>query len=231
MSAIVAALFLVPNGTEAAGPEQRRAGPLNVTPYNVYSPGHTTGGQLLHWSGDIGSGSVKLFMERRGNTSSPWARVPDPRTGVQFSITTQADGTFDFDFPAPAMNNPFFRLAGGGAATEEHQFHSVFQDVEVKGFDHGDGRSRRYTLTGDTVLRPQDDRPIFRGRAAALQVRDGSGSGTPFANGTVGGDGQDHELRSPHDAASGIMVYRIRLADWQHERRRRRLVSRRFPSP
>ena len=69
-------------------------------------------------------------------------------------------------------------------------------------------------LTGDTVLRAQDDRPIFPGRAAELQVRNGSDEWDTVANGTVGGDGKiTTSPRSP-PRAPGTVVYRIRLADW-----------------
>lgn len=212
VGAVVAALFLVPSSTEAAA----KAGSLTITPYENYvsgQPGTTTGGQLVRFSGDIGNGSVRLFMERRGNLTSPWAKVPDPRTGVDFSITTQADGSFDFDFPAPAMNNPYFRLAGGGEATEVYQFHSVFQDVEVKGattVSVGDP----LVLIGDTKLRAQDHRPVFPGRGAALQIRNGSGGWVHVSNGTVDGAGQ---IAFPTivPAAAGTLVYRIRLDDWR----------------
>lgn len=212
VGAIVAALFLVPSGSDAAA----RAGSLTVTPYDHYvpgQPGKTTGGQLLHISGDIGNGSVKLFMERRGNTTSPWARVPDPRTGADFSITTDSDGSFEFDFPAPAMNNPYFRLAGGGVATEHHQFHSVFQDVEVKGQATVSVGSP-LLLTGDTKLRPQDHRPIFPGRGAALQVRNGSGEWETVRSGTVDAGGQI-SFAAIVPAVAGTVAYRIRLDDWQ----------------
>ena len=213
MSAIVAALFLVPSG-DAAAPE-RRVGTLNVTPHHVYSPGHTTGGQLLTWSGDIGTGTEKLFLERSGNGNGPWARVPDPRTGVDFSITTQADGSFDFEFPAPAMNNPYFRLAGGGEVTEKHQFSSVFQDVEILGLPTATVGAP-YTLIGDTVLRPQDHRPIFPGRSAALQVRNGAGEWVTVQSGTVGGDGRI-SFAPIMTGTAGTVVYRIRLGDWNQD--------------
>lgn len=217
VSAIVAALFLVPNGTEAAAPEQRRAGTLNVTPYTVYSPGHTTGGQLLNFSGDMGNGVQRIFLERRGNPNAKWVRVPDPRPGpnqgADLSLQTQADGTFDFDLPAPAMNNCFFRLVSSGSATDAHHFHSVFQDVEVTGPTTVTSGSP-YQLGGDTALRPQDDRPIFPGRVAALQVRNGSDEWNTVATSTVGGNGMI-SFPAVTSSSPGTVVYRIRLADYQ----------------
>ena len=216
VSAIVAALFLVPSG-DAAAPEQRRAGTLNVTPHNVYSPGHTTGGQLLTWSGDMGSGAQKIFMERRGSPTAKWTRVQDPAAGEDFSITTEADGSFSFEFPAPAMNACFFRLVSSSAETEAYQFSSVFQDVEVKGPTTA-AVGVPYTLTGDTVLRAQDDRPIFPGRAAELQIRDvfGPGEWSTARNGTVGPDGKI-SFASITTNSPGTLVFRIRLADWNQD--------------
>ncbi len=204
VSAIVAVLFLVPSSTDAAAPV-----PLSVTP-----GGKTTGGQLLTFSGDMGSGSQRIYLERRGNPTAAWARVVDPRTGEYFSMLTQGDGSFSFDFPAPAMNACFFRLVSSGHETEAHQFDSVFQDVEVKGSTTATV-GVPYVLTGDTVLRSQDNRPVFPGRAAALQVRDGSGEWVTVANGTVGFDGKITDFAPLTTNAPATVVYRIRLADWQ----------------
>lgn len=209
VAAIVGALFLLPSGSGAAA----RAGTLTVTPYTSYSDGHTTGGQLLHFSGDVGKGGVRLFMERRGNKTSPWVRVPDPRTGEDFSIVTRPDGSFDFDFPAPAMNNPWFQLAGGGVDTEDYQFHSVFPDVEVTGPTSATVGSL-LVLGGDTRLRPQDDRPIIQGRGAALQVRDDTGEWETVRTGTVDAGGQI-TFSGILVTTPGTLTYRIRLDDWQ----------------
>lgn len=209
VSAIVAALFLVPDTSDASA----RAGSLTVSPAV-----NTTGGQLLNFSGDIGNGAQRIYLERRGSVGAQWARVPDPRPGPNHgddvSVMTQADGTFSFDFPAPAMNACFFRLANNSAETEGHQFVSVHQDVEVKGSSTATV-GVPYVLTGDTVLRVQDNRPIFPGRAAELQVRNGSDDWDTVANGTVGGDGKINDFPALTTNVAGTVVYRIRLADYQ----------------
>lgn len=213
VSAIVAALFLVPSGTDAAA---RKAVDLDVTPQHVYAPGATTGGQMLTFSGDMGNGEQRIYLERRGNPNAKWARVPDPRPGPgqgqDFTTKTDGDGTFSFDFPAPAMNACFFRVVSGSAETEAHQFNSVHQDVEITGPATATA-GVPYQVTGDTVLRALDNRPIFDGRGAALQRRTDAGEWETVTSAAVGGDGK---LAFPDvtTATPGEQVYRIRLDDW-----------------
>lgn len=220
VGAIVAALFLVPSGTDAAAPEHRRVGTLNVTPKNVYSPGHTTGGQIVTFSGDLGGGIQTVRLERAGSRdSASWGAVHDPSTGQDFTTVTNPDGSFSFDFPAPGMRNCWFRVVSGTDRTEPHQFESVFQDVEIRSNATVNGHTtvdvgQPFSLTGDTILREQDARPLFPGRAAALQERDSTGDWVTVDTGSVGVDGKIGF--SPITVLDpGERVYRIRLADFQ----------------
>ncbi len=214
---MVVVLFVVPGTTEAAGPP-----PLTVRP-----GANSFGGQLITFSGDIGSGVQRIHLERRDRLGSPWGVVTDPRTGKTFTRLTNANGTFEFGFPAPAMNGCYYRVASAKTATQVHQFKTVHQDVDVslieqtpadvplpRGFAvPGEGfRIAADTADHDRFGKPS--KPILVGRVVTLQARSGD-AWTNVKTATVGRDGWlDFGTESRRAPGSTPEVYRVRMADW-----------------
>jgi hypothetical protein len=218
VTAVVVALFVVPSSTEAAGPR-----PLTVRP-----GADTYGGQLITFSGDMGSGIQRIRLQRRDNLAGAWGTVISPRTGKPFSTVTKANGTFSFGFPAPAMNGTYFRVASAKAVTEAHQFDTVHQDVEASTVEvdpadvplprgivvAGEG----FRVAADTVEHDRSGKPtkpILQGRVVTLQVRSGDGW-KPEATTTIGRDGRldfgDQFLRAV--TGKTPVVYRVVMANW-----------------
>lgn len=218
VGAVVAALFLVPSGTDAAA---RKAPELTVKIVGAAvtdpTPGNadliTTGGQLLEFSGKLPGGQQTIRLERRGNPNAVWTEVQDPSTGVGFRATTKADGSFKFTFPAVAMNKCHFRVVGSkGGPTTTHIFHSVFQEVALRGPTEV-AVDNTLILVGDTVLRPADQRPQFPGRDAVLEERIG-GQWHPVSTAQV--DPASGKIVFPPVAGLevGTHVFRAVLQDW-----------------
>ncbi|MDZ5621581.1 hypothetical protein [Nocardioides bizhenqiangii] len=215
VTAVVVALFAMPSSTGAA-----RLGSLTVTP-----GGNTYGGQSVRFHGDMGNGEQRIFLQRRGCPTCIWSEVVDPRDGRPFSILTQANGEFDFMFPAPAMNAVYVRLHSRQADTDAHQFKTVHQDADVfldelapadvplpRGFAVV---GEAYDLRIDTVRVPSGPkRPALAGRRVELQQRDESTHEWTFvAQGQLGPEGlAAFSNRSPVLDDSG--VYRTVLGDW-----------------
>ncbi|WP_183092474.1 hypothetical protein [Nocardioides stalactiti] len=219
---VVAALFVMPSSSTGA---ERAAPALNVTP-----GAGSYGGQSIVFSGDIGSGPQKVKLQRTGKLGSPWADVPDPRPGPNkgetATFSTAADGSFRFTFPAPAMNEVYFRVAAvrGAAATEAHLFKSKHQDAEVDlqetitvdvPLPRGIAvRGEAYRLRVDTVSGARGEtKPALPGRKVTLEQRDGGFNWQFVVSGNLLADGTFRfDPRTP--GALGTDVYRVVLENW-----------------
>ncbi len=196
-------------------------GSLRVTPgANSY------GGQLVVFSGDMGSGQQRIFLQRRGSPSAAWADVIDPRTGKNFTRLTNRDGSFRFEFPAPAMNYVYFRLHSRKADTPAHLFKSKHQDADIsliestpadvplpRGFAVVSEKFRIAVDTADHDRSGKPTKPILVGRVVTLQVRSGDAWKSTGITGTVGRDGR---LNFGEEARGvpGTEVYRVVMEDW-----------------
>lgn len=219
VAAVVAALFLVPSSNGAAAPS------LTVNPGSGQY-----GGTSVRWTGNIGStGEQRIWLQRRGNTTSPWADVPHPKTGDTATFMTDRNGSFDFFFPAPAMNFVYFRVAGRSGATPAHLFKSKHQDADFKVVEHNPADvplpqtlaigtavvGESFSLEINTVKGAGDEtKPILPGRDVTLQRRNSDSSWTNVAFGQLGRN--NGLLRfGPYDGTpGGLQVpgdYRVRL--------------------
>jgi hypothetical protein len=220
--AVVAALFAVPSSNG----ESRAVVGLRVSP-----GANTYGGQKLTFSGDMGRGIQRIRLERRDRLGSPWGTVTDPRTGKPFVRRTKANGTFSFDFPAPAMNGTYFRVASGKAVTRAHQFATVHQDADVhlvevypsdvplpRGFAVANESFRIAVDTADHDRFGNPTKPILVGRTVDLQVRVGDGW-NHVATATVRKDGWLNfgtDVR-PTVTGSKPEVYRAVMQSWTED--------------
>jgi hypothetical protein len=219
---VIAALFIVPSSNG----EGRAAGSLNVTPR-----ANTYGGQQITFSGDMGSGIQRVRLERRDRLGSPWGTVTDPRTGKPFSRLTKANGTFSFDFPAPAMNGTYFRVASGKAVTRAHQFATVHQDADIslievypsdvplpRGFAVANESFRIAVDTADHDRFGKPTKPILVGRRVDLQVRVGDGW-NGIGTATVRNDGWLNFGTDVRPVVTGSTpeVYRVVMDDWTED--------------
>ena len=218
---VVAALFFVPSSNGAGSMRAT----LNVTPgANSY------GGQQVVFSGDMGSGRQRIRLQRRGSPSAAWADVIDPRTGRNFSIVTDRDGSYRFEFPAPAMNAVYFRVVSRTAASGEHLFKSKHQDADVsliesspadvplpRGFAVVGEAFRIAVDTADHDNNGKPTKPILPGRKVTLQVRDGAGlwKDVPGGSAVVGRDGTlSYAPEQRRVGTTAPEVYRVVMDDW-----------------
>lgn len=215
--AVVGALFVAPTSNGAAA-----LGTLNVSP-----GANTYGGQKIVFSGDMGSGEQRIFLQRRGSPTGIWSEVVDPRTGKPFTRVTGANGEFRFEFPAPAMNGVYFRLHSRRADTEAHQFRTVHQDADLdiveatpahvrlpRGFAV---RGEDYTISVDTVGKPSLKRQPLPGRDVTLQQRVGE-VWTTTDTGDLEADGKMQFGPFGLRAAPQVTgVFRVRLEDWKQD--------------
>jgi len=217
---LIAALFLAPSSTGAAGTSS-----LNVTPDVSY------GGQELTFSGQMGARRKQtVHLQRRGSSDAAWADVVDPRTGRSFRATTKADGSFRFVFPAIAMNGAQVRLVSRYAATPAHTFQTQHQDADldiaetkkvVVALPRGLAvRGEEYRIAVDTVntKNGKPTKPALIGRDVTLQIRNDvsdewESSGLPAVQ--VGRDGTlAFGPYGPTALAQHAGVYRVVLEDW-----------------
>lgn len=215
---VVGALFVAPSSTGTAAPTT-----LSVTPGTG-----SYGGQAVRFQGDMGDGQQRIYLQRRGNTTAAWAGVIDPRTGREFSILTAANGTFAFTFPAPAMNEVYFRLHSRSADTPAHLFKSVHQDAEVGRveLDPADVPLPRgiavngeaYRIAVDTVNTTSDGKPtkpVLLGRQVTLQIRDLADRWVSVAQSEVKADGKlAFGPYGPGASPQEAGVYRVILETW-----------------
>jgi hypothetical protein len=214
---VVAALFVLPSSTGVSSMQ----GSLRVTPgANSY------GGQQVVFSGDMGSGQQRIFLQRRGSPSAAWAEVIDPRTGKNFTRLTNRDGSFRFEFPAPAMNFVYFRVHSRKSDTSAHLFKTKHQDADIsliestpadvplpRGFAVVTEKFRIAVDTADHDRSGTPTKPILVGRVVTLQVRSGDAWKATGISGTVGRDGR---LNFGEDSRGvpGTEVYRVVMEDW-----------------
>lgn len=212
---LVVALLLAPSSSGAGSNPS-----LEVTPGSG-----SYGGQRVHWQGNIGSTGVQeVHLQRRGNPTAAWADVPDS------TFRTRADGSFDFDFPAPAMNGVYFRVAGARGATPAHRFETVHQDVEVAVVPSDPSAAdvplprgfavvgEAYSLVADTTRAAAGERkPVLAGRKVVVQVRRGE-VWSDVATGSLGRDGTvDVGRFGPGALPQTDGFHRVVLADWTED--------------
>ena len=209
--AVVAAVFVAPSSTVAAG-----GAVLQVRP-----GADTYGGEQLTFSGNIGVRERRaIHLQRRDNATAAWADVPDPRAGPRkgkvVTEHTKADGSFSFNFPSPAMNGCYFRVVSGRYATPQHQFMTVLQDAEMS-LVGAATINAPFKLAVDTVrvLSGKPTKPILAGRTVTLQQRDDAGEWRPVATGATGQIGRDGQVAFVQTVSTpGTVVYRVRLESW-----------------
>lgn len=197
-------------GTGAA--EAATTGSLTVTP-NKYLPG-----QALRFRGDLGIAGVRpvhleSHMNRPGDT---WGQVADS------TFSTNADGSFDFRFRAPAMNNISYRVVGGGQVTNAHRFNANQQELtltpvktspEYPFYRVGAGSSLDLLVdTTPAIQTAFGTPPPIPGRTVRLQERTDENTWTTIASGTTDEDG--HAFFTVTSPASGTRVLRARQAPW-----------------
>lgn len=179
---LVLVLFLgglgVTSAPAAAGPDdppQARGSSL------ASSPGAYVGGQAITFTGNLGVSGVRRItlqqhMNRPGDT---WFPVRG------FSDRTAANGSFSFDFQAPAMFGIRYRVVSGKTATVPVALKAKAQDLTmwVGGQDPADERApgqpvagEPFTIVVDTtpsLFRRPETRglPVFAGRGLTLQRR------------------------------------------------------------
>jgi len=212
VAGLIVALFVAPSSTGAAG-----SASLTVTPGSG-----SYGGQSVKWTGNVGvSGVQRIHLQRRGSTSAAWADVPHSNVGE-----TAANGSFNFFFPAPAMNSVYFRVVSRHGATPAHSFDSVHQDAEIT-IDEADPADvalprdiavagETYSLAVDTVHGAAGEtKPILTGRTVHLQRRVTDGTWEPIATGSIKSDGLlSFGPYGPGDALQVPGSYRVRLEYW-----------------
>lgn len=206
--------------TAPGSSEARQDGTLSISPEKYY------GGQGVTFKGNIGTGGKRsIWLEfHMGRAGDDWTRIEGS------TRETEADGSFEFVFPARGMNNIKLRVAGaGGFVTTPENFtahdQAVTVDVQPVDLDYGDsecGGSRRafisydavsaegYTLTVDST---PDGEPVLNGRGVVLEKRVGGNGWQQVDTGTINGSGRaSFDLTAP--AGSNRTAYRARLAEW-----------------
>jgi hypothetical protein len=212
---MVLAVFLAPSSSGSAASTS-----LHVSPGSG-----TYGGQRVTWSGDIGSSGVQqIHLQRRGSPTAAWADVPAS------TFRTAADGSFSFDFPAPAMNGVYFRVVSARGATPAHRFDTVHQDAVLAVAPLLGSASELQLPSGTAVLgelfsfvvdtvrgAAGEAKPVLIGRRATLQRRTAEGW-EDVASGTVGRDGKaGFGPFGPGAARQVAGVYRVVLGDWTQD--------------
>lgn len=181
------------------------------------SPSAYVGGQAITFTGNLGvSGVRRIALQLHMN------RPGDRWFGVRgFSSKTAADGSFDFEFPAPAMFGIRYRVVGGKAATPPVTFNAKAQDLTmwVAGPDPAEESEPGqpvagvpFTITVDTTpslfRRPETiGLPVFTGRGLTLQRRVDGDTWETLATSSVGPDGLGYFPGVT--APAGTSVYRV----------------------
>ncbi|NYJ01629.1 hypothetical protein HNR19_002327 [Nocardioides thalensis] len=206
--------------TAPGSSEARRAGNLTI------SPGEFYGGQGVTFKGNIGTaGKRSIWLEfHMGRAGDDWTRIEGS------TRETEADGSFEFVFPARGMNNIKLRVAAaGGLATEQKNFtahdQAVTLAVQPDDLDYGDsycGGSRRHFISYDavaaegytlTVDSTPDGEPVLEGRGVRLEKRVKGTDWQEVATATIDDKGKA-TFDLPGSASTGQVAYRARLAEW-----------------
>ncbi|HXH78255.1 hypothetical protein [Nocardioides sp.] len=181
------------------------------------SPGTYVGGQAITFTGSLGVSGVRriglqLHMNRPGDK---WFAVRG------FSGKTSADGSFRFDFQAPAMFGIRYRVKASGVVTPPVTFNAKAQDLTM--WVAGEDPSREsdpgqpvagvpFTIAVDTTpslfRRPETiGLPVFEGRGLTLQRRLSGDTWETLGRSTVGADGLGYFPGVT--APAGSVVYRV----------------------
>ncbi|HYG92926.1 MAG TPA: hypothetical protein VD859_04995 [Nocardioides sp.] len=177
------------------------------------SPGEYYGGQMLTWTGDLGtSGRTRIKLQKNlSRAGDKWEPV------LYFPKTyTQSDGSFSFRWYAPAMNDIRYRVVGGGAATSDWTFQATHQDITVTGGTPNPCGNDLVAVVGEqfelTVDTAPGDNLVLEGRDIRLEQRTGGASWTLVENGAAGNNGRDDFTVSAGE--TGSAVYRAIQEDW-----------------
>lgn len=204
--------------TAPGSSEARQDGTLSI------SPGEFYGGQGVTFKGNIGtSGKRPIWLEfHMGRKGDDWTRIEGS------TRETEADGSFEFVFPARGMNNIKLRVAAaGGLATEQKNFtahdQAVTLDVQPADLNYADsecGGSHRdfisydavstegYTLTVDST---PDGEPVLNGRGVVLEQRASGGNWQLVDTDTLNNSGRaTFDLTAP----AVDVAFRARLEEW-----------------
>lgn len=208
---LLAALFFVPPASSA----KSVAGSLDV------SPGAFYGGQAVTFTGTLGSGGTQqIWLEfHMGRPGDVWTRIEG------FSTNTDANGHFDFRYPARSMLNISLRVASQGTATPALKFQAREQSVALSVNPSTPGLLNQFgfaeyvrypAAVGDPFVVKVDTSPqgtpILVGRVITLQQRLDDGRWQTVGSGAVDRDGLARfELTV---ANAGEVVYRARAEDW-----------------
>ena len=199
------------SGTQLPSAGRARGGSLST------SPGTYVGGQAITFTGSLGVSGVRriglqLHMNRPGDT---WFAVRGS------SGKTAADGSFRFDFQAPAMFGIRYRVKASGIATPPVTFNAKAQDLTM--WVAGEDPAREsdpgqpvagvpFTIAVDTTpslfRRPETiGLPVFEGRGLTLQQRVSGDSWETLGRSSVGADGLGYFPGVT--APAGAVVYRV----------------------
>lgn len=181
------------------------------------SPATYVGGQAITFTGSLGvpgvrSISLQLHMNRPGDK---WFAVRG------FSGKTASNGSFTFDFQAPAMFGIRYRVVSGRLATAPVVFNAKAQELtmwvvgEQLDGELGLGQPVAgvpFTIAVDTtpslVRRPETiGLPVFAGRGLTLQRRIDGDTWESLGRSTVGPDAMGYFPGVT--APAGTVVYRV----------------------
>ena len=181
------------------------------------TPAVYVGGQSITFTGSLGvAGTRSIRLQLHMN------RPGDKWFGVRgFSSKSAADGSFSFQFQAPAMFGIRYRVVGGKIATPPVSFNARAQDLTmwVAGQDPAQESAPGqpvagvpFTISVDTTptlfRRPETiGLPIFAGRGLTLQRRLDGATWENLARSSVGADGLGYF--SGVTAPAGPVVYRV----------------------
>ncbi|HQR25587.1 MAG TPA: hypothetical protein PLP61_00995 [Nocardioides sp.] len=209
--ALAALLFVSPPPSSA----KRVAGSLDLAPNQFY------GGQGVTFKGGLGSaGSQTIWLEYNMNRpGDAWTRIEG------FTTSTDANGQFDFTYPARSMLNISLRVSSAGIATPAVKSQADDQELALSVVP-SDSRvlrvfgSREYlrypAVAGQSFVVKVDTSPkgtpVLVGRTVTLQERLDNGQWQSVGTDTVDRDGFAQFQRTVSSA--GEVVYRARAEDW-----------------
>ncbi len=192
-------------------PLARRAGSLSFTPASYVA------GQAVTFTGKLPvSGVRRIHLQLHMN------RPGDSWFGVRgFSAKTAVDGSFTFDFQAPAMFGIRYRVVSGGVTTTPVTFNAKAQDLTMWVAGNDPAREDApgqpvadvpFTVAVDTtpslMRRPETiGLPVFAGRGLTLQRRLDGDRWETLGRSSVGGDGIGYFPGVT--APAGQAVYRV----------------------
>jgi hypothetical protein len=182
------------------------------------TPGRYLPGQALRFQGNLGiAGSRSVHLQANMN------RPGDDWTDVANStFHTDARGSFDFQFRAPAMVNISYRVVGGGHVTDVQRFNANPQELTLTPVGESPDYPFYRVRAGAEVDLVVDTTPDIKtefgtpaaipGRTVKLQERAAPDQWRTIATGETNEAGNVHfEVRAPK---SGTRVLRAREESW-----------------